>query len=702
MRHLWPLFAIAAACGGKPPPSAIAPDPGAVGDSSSVAGQRESADSVASTAPPPAKGNPRADLIPREVLFGNPEFTNVQLSPNGKMLAWIAPKDGVMNVFVAPVTRLADAKAVTSETVRPIRGFSWAHTNQHVVYQNDVGGDENFHVFRTDIADGKTLDLTPFKDTRADVAGLHEQHPKTLWVQMNDRDKTRMDFHKIDIVTGKRELVVQNDEGFIGFVTDNAMNARLAMKKASDGATEIHQRGADGTWTLWETIPFADADSTNVIGFVPGDKAIYVIETRGRDTAALMQVDLASKKSKLLAENAKADVQGFLVHPTKHHIQAAAFNYDRVSWTVIDKSIAKDLDAFAGLVPGGDWGVVSRTQDDKHWVVVAGNERKVGQYYLWDRAKRKSTFLFSSQPALEKQPLVAMHPVIIKSRDGLDLVSYLTLPTAADADGDGKPNAPVPLVLWIHGGPWARDDWGFDSVHQMLANRGYAVLSVNYRGSTGFGKRFMNAGNLEWGNKMHEDVLDALDWAVTAGVAPRDKVCIGGGSYGGYETLVGVTMTPDAFACGVDIVGIANLHTFIQAIPPYWKPFLATIYARIGNPETADGKQMLTDRSPLTHAGKIKRPLLIGQGANDPRVKQAESEQIVAAMKKHGLPVSYVLFPDEGHGFARPGNRIAFFAVMEAFLSAHLGGSYQPLTKDELSATTLQVKDGRPGIPGLP
>ncbi len=298
-------------------------------------------------------------------------------------------------------------------------------------------------------------------------------------------------------------------------------------------------------------------------------------------------------------------------------------------------------------------------------------------------------------------PLAKVHPVVIKSRDGLDLVSYLSLPKIADPDGDGKANQPVPMVLFVHGGPWGRDEWGYNPVHQLLANRGYAVLSVNFRGSTGFGKKFLNAGNLQWSKKMHDDLLDAVAWAVEAKVAPKDKVCIMGGSYGGYATLVGLAMTPDAFACGVDVVGPSNLLTLLASIPAYWAPLRATFTQRMGDPDTAEGKALLTAASPLTRAADIRRPLLIGQGANDPRVKQAESEQIVAALKAHRLPVSYVLFPDEGHGFARPENNIAFFAVTEAFLSAHLGGVYQPITPEELSASSIQIKDGKNGIPGL-
>jgi dipeptidyl aminopeptidase/acylaminoacyl peptidase len=310
--------------------------------------------------------------------------------------------------------------------------------------------------------------------------------------------------------------------------------------------------------------------------------------------------------------------------------------------------------------------------------------------------------LFSTRPELEEAPLARMHPVVIKSRDGLDLVSYLTLPNAQDADGDGKADKPGPMVLMVHGGPWARDSWGFNPLHQLLANRGYAVLSVNFRSSTGFGKAFGNAGNRQWGKAAHDDLLDAVSWAVAGGVADKDKVCILGGSYGGYATLVGLTMTPDVFACGVDIVGPSSIITLIESIPPYWAPMMALFKDRVGDWTTPEGKKALLEVSPISHVANIKRPLLIGQGANDPRVKQAESDQIVAAMRERRIPVTYVLFPDEGHGFARPENNQAFWAVAEAFLSAHLGGLYQPVTKEDLASSTIQVPAGRNGIPGFP
>ncbi len=349
----------------------------------------------------------------------------------------------------------------------------------------------------------------------------------------------------------------------------------------------------------------------------------------------------------------------------------------------------------------GDITVSSRTLDDKTWVVAFLMDNGPTRFYLYDRGAGKARFLFTDRKELEGQPLQKMHPQLVKTRDGLELVCYLTLPPGSDADGTGRPKHAVPMVLDVHGGPWGRDRWGFDPMHQLLANRGYAVLSVNFRGSTGFGKKFLNAGNREWAAKMHDDLIDAVDWAIKEKIAQPDKVAIMGGSYGGYATLVGLTFTPEKFACGVDIVGPSNLVTLLNTIPAYWAPAMQLFKDRVGDHTTAEGKRFLEERSPLTHVGKIRRPLLIGQGANDQRVKQAESDQIVKAMQEHKIPVTYVLFPDEGHGFARPPNRLAFNAVTEAFLAQHLGGRYEPIGT-AFEDSTITVPAGADDVPGLP
>jgi len=351
-------------------------------------------------------------------------------------------------------------------------------------------------------------------------------------------------------------------------------------------------------------------------------------------------------------------------------------------------------------VDEGDFSVVSRSLDDRQWVVSYVLDAGPVRYYLYDRDTGKARFLFTNRKDLEGLPLAPMHPVTIRSRDGLDLVCYYTLPLASDPAGKGKPREPVPLVLHPHGGPWGRDGWGYDPFHQWLANRGYAVLSVNFRGSTGFGKGFINAGNLEWGRKMHDDLIDAVDWAIRKGIADPAKVAVMGGSYGGYATLVGLTFTPEVFACGVDIVGPSNLITLLETVPPYWAPMIELFTKRAGDHRTEEGRKLLAERSPLTYVDRIRRPLLIGQGANDPRVKQAESDQIVAAMQAKGIPVTYVLYPDEGHGFARPENRRSFFAVAEAFLAEVLGGRFEPIGRD-FEGSSITVPTGADHVPGL-
>jgi dipeptidyl aminopeptidase/acylaminoacyl peptidase len=698
MKTLALLLATLAACGGG---QSAAPVTGLGGVDPPDPSPAPGAPAAPAPAPAPPAGNPRTDLISRALLFGNPERTNVQISPDGKRISWLAPTDGVLNIHVAPVGKLDQAKAITAEKTRPVRSYFWAFDGKHLLYQQDIGGDENFHVFRIPADGGEATDLTPQPGARAGVIAVSERKPRTILVGINDRDPKANDVYAIDLVTGKRTLVYENQEGFAAFQADPNLELRLASKIEPSGVTQLHLRKG-GAWVPWDQIPYEDSETTRTAWFDPAGKTAYATDSRDRDTAALYAVDLATRKKKLLAEDARADVGNAMIHPTKRTPQAVAFTYDRTRWQVLDRSIQPDVDALARLADGGDWWVASRSLDDRTWIVGTSSDVAPASYHLWDRGKRAGTFLFSSQPALASGKLARMHPLVIEARDGMKLPSYLTLPEAADPDGDGKANAPVPMVLYVHGGPWGRDFWGFNRNAQLLANRGYAVLQVNFRGSTGFGKAFINAADREWSKKMHDDLLDAVAWATRSGTAPKDKICIAGGSYGGYATLVGVAMTPDVFACGVDIVGPSNLNTLLRSVPPYWTPMIARFKKRVGDFDTPEGKAALDAASPLTHAAQIRRPLLIAQGANDPRVKQAESEQIVAAMKRHRLPVTYVVFPDEGHGFARPENSIAFTAVMEAFLSAHLGGSYLPITQAELEASTIQFKDGRNGIPGLP
>jgi len=424
-----------------------------------------------------------------------------------------------------------------------------------------------------------------------------------------------------------------------------------------------------------------------------------MLDSRGRDTAALVEVDVATGEKTLVWSTDKADVSNLLVHPQTKAIQAVGYTYERRAWHFFDEAAKQRYETIAA-VDAGECVITSRTHDDSKWIAAITRDDGPVRYYLQDESTGEVTFLFTNRPSLEDAELVPMHPVVIEARDGLELVSYLSMPAGVGATREHfVPDAPVPMVLFVHGGPWARDGYGYNPYHQWLANRGYAVLSVNFRGSTGFGKSFVNAGDNEWGAKMHDDLIDAVEWAVAKGVAIEDRVAIMGGSYGGYATLAGLTFTPEVFACGVDIVGPSSIQTLIDSVPPYWEPVVAQFHQRVANPNTPEGKALIEERSPLHHVERIQRPLLIGQGANDPRVKQAESDQIVAAMKERGIPVTYVLYPDEGHGWARPENNKSFNAITEAFLAAHLGGRAQPVGSD-FEGSSVQILEG--DIEGVP
>jgi len=655
-------------------------------------------------------------LIPRDLLFGNPDRAGVQISPDGSRISFLAPVNGVMNVWVGPADDIAAAKPVTKDTSRGIRQYQWAYTNSHIGYLQDIGGDEDWQLFVTNLQTGDTKNLTPFTEIigpdgkpmmgptgkqlrpTARIQEASHKFPNEILLGLNNRDPRWHDIHRLNIETGELTLVQQND-GMGGFVTDDEYKVRLASRPRKDGGADLLKPDANGGWAEWTVIPSTDALTTSPVGFDSTGKTLYWVESRGRDTAALVEMDFETGKTTELASHPKADIGGAFGDPMTGKPLAASANYMRNEWLIIDKSIEPDMIKLRG-VADGDFSIASTTLDNSKWIVAYVMDNGPVRYYLYDRKEKDAKFLFTNRPALEGLELAKMHPVVIKSRDGLDLVSYLSLPPWTDTDNDARPDSPMPLVLLVHGGPWARDGWGLNPMHQWITNRGYAVLSVNFRGSTGFGKEFINASNNEWAGKMHDDLIDAVDWAVNSKIAQADKVAIMGGSYGGYSTLVGLTFTPDKFACGVDIVGPSSLVTLLNTIPPYWQAARDQFRTRVGDIDTEEGRKLLEERSPLNKVDAIKKPLLIGQGANDPRVKQPESDQIVDAMKKKNIPVTYVLYPDEGHGFARPENRLSFFGVAEAFLSQHLGGEYEPIG-DDFKGSSITVPEGAAGVPGL-
>lgn len=702
-----PLFAMAQP-GNQPRQTPRQPDRQPEGQPSRQPGAQQPPRGIPSADPPrratrqPNAARAEVQLIPRAVLFGNPERAQGRISPNGQYISFLAPLEGVLNVWVAPVDRIAEARPITRDTGRGIRNHQWAFTGKHILYVQDREGDENWRIYSVDIESDERVDLTPLDNVAARIQEVSDEHPEEILVGLNDRVAQLHDIYRVNIRTGDRELVQQND-GFAGFMTDHQFTVQLALRFTPDGGLQLLRPDGDAPagFRPWQTIPNQDAMTTSPLDFDRAGRTMYWRESRDRNTAALFAMNLQTGERQLLAEHDQADLAGVLMHPRTNEPQAALFNYERVHWEIIDQDIAADIE-YLRTVADGEITITSRTLDDSLWTVAYIMDDGPVRTYLYRRGEgdQQADLLFTNRRDLEGLPLAKMHPVVIRSRDGLNLVSYLTLPVGAAERNTMNVRQPLPMVLLVHGGPWARDTWGFDPTHQWLANRGYAVLSVNFRGSTGFGKEFINAGNQEWAGKMHDDLLDAVNWAVEQGIADRDRVAIMGGSYGGYATLVGLTFTPDVFAAGVSIVGPSSLVTLLNNVPPYWMPILPQLTTRVGDHRTPEGLEFLESRSPLNFVERIQRPLLIGQGANDPRVKQAESDQIVEAMEERNIPVVYVLFPDEGHGFARPENSKAFNAVTELFLAEHLGGRKEPIGED-FRGSTIQVPNGAEDLPAV-
>jgi dipeptidyl aminopeptidase/acylaminoacyl peptidase len=622
-------------------------------------------------------------VIPRDVLFGNPERAEPRLSPDGLRLAWVAPdKKNVLQVWVKTVGK-DDDKIVTADKKRGIRQFFWAENNKTLLYLQDNDGDENFHVFGVDLGSGNVRDYTPYQGVRAGVAEISQDFPDEILLEMNVRNRQAMDIHRLNLATGALTLDTENPGDVGGWGADSKFQIRAAQVATPDGGTEIRIR--DDVKSPWKTLlKVGPEEIVEFQDFTKDGKSAYLKTSVGSDTARLVERDLAKGTEKVLASSSEVDAGGVFLQPRTHVVQAVSFEPGRSTWKVLDPSVQADFDAI-GKLAAGDFTVVNRTAADDAWLVEFSSDRGPVSWYKWDRTAKKGSLIFSARPKLEGLPLAEMKPVVIKSRDGLSLNSYLTLPV-------GLAPKNLPLILFVHGGPWGRDNWGYNPTAQWLANRGYAVLQVNYRASTGYGKKFLNAGNYQWGLKMHDDLIDAAKWAIDKGIADAKKIAVFGGSYGGYAALAAATMTPDFFACNVDIVGPSNLKTLIASIPPYWKPIRAMFDVRMGNVDDPKDAELIHNASPLFRANKITKPLLIGQGANDPRVNVRESEQIVDAIAKNGGNVTYVLYSDEGHGFARPENRIDFFARSERFLGACLGGRFEPMEGDKIPGSTAVVK----------
>jgi len=636
-------------------------------------------------------------IIERSVLFGNPLRFQGRLSPDGTKMSFRAPLNGVMNLWVGERGDFSSVKAITQDTGRGIPSHFWALDSQHVLYTQDQGGDENWHLYSVDLASGKTSDLSPYEGTQAQMIAQSETIPGVVIVGMNDRDPKWHDVYSVNLSSGERTLLSENN-GFASILVDNDLIVRLATQSTASGGLQVLSRG-DNEWEPLFEIAFEDVQTTAILGFDEDNQGIYLLDSRNRNTAALVHMKLADQTLTTIAESDRMDISSVLIDPRSHKPFAYALDLIKPEWHAIGLEYKDVIAKFNSQLLGGSQ-VLAQSLSNQFWTVYTDESDSSPIYKVFDASSGEFSDLFVTNPALNEQPLAKMHGEVIPSRDGMDLVSYLTLPLESDADQDGRPGNPVPMVMLVHGGPWGRDTFGYSPIVQWLANRGYAVLQVNFRSSTGFGKDFLNAGNKQWSGAMHNDLLDAKKWAVEQGITSADKVAIMGGSYGGYATLVGLTITPDEFSCGVDIVGPSNLVTLLESIPPYWESFRKVFAQAIGDPETEEGRSLLKATSPLTHADKITKPLLIAQGANDPRVKQAESDQIVAAMSEKDIPVTYVLYPDEGHGFQKPENNLSFYAVAEAFLAECQGGRYQELGKD-FENSSIQIPHGAEFVPGI-
>ncbi|HEX3515746.1 MAG TPA: S9 family peptidase, partial [Trebonia sp.] len=612
------------------------------------------------------------DLIPRSVLFGNPERTSPQISPDGSALAWIAPRDGVLNLWVAPAggesgVDWTAARPVTEDTDRGIRAFAWARDGRHVLYVQDVGGDENWRLYDVDPESLERRDLTPFEGIHATIIGTSKRRPDEVLVGINADNPQLHDVYRLHLASGELVKEIENP-GYAGWLADEDLVVRCAIDPLPDGSFNVLVRdsGAD-EFRFLLAVPAEDATGTDVVSFSGDGRSLLMISSADADTGRLTRVDLATGESTVLAEDPEADVSGALLDPDTRDPQIVMVLKDRMTYIVLDPSVEEDLKAVRALHPG-DPSISGRDEADTTWLVAFNVDAGSVTYFTYDRATKTGRLLFSARPALAGYELAPMEPFSFSARDGLVVHGYVTFPPGLGRTG-------LPAVVDVHGGPQVRDTWGYNPEAQWLANRGYLCIQVNYRGSTGYGKAFVAAGDREWGGKMHDDLVDAVGYAVSQRWADASKVAIYGGSYGGYAALVGAAFTPDVFCCAVDIVGPSNLKTLLETIPPYWAPMIAQLYRRVGNPET--DAEFLWSRSPLSRARDIRIPLLIAQGANDPRVKQAESEQIVAALTEAGIDHEYMLFPDEGHGFAKPENRIKFYTAAERFLAKYLGGRYE-------------------------
>jgi dipeptidyl aminopeptidase/acylaminoacyl peptidase len=635
----------------------------------------------------PAQGLP--PLLDRELFFGDPEIAGAQLSPDGHYVSFRRPYQGVMNLWVKGIDEPFDAaRPVTAATDRPIPAYFWSRDSRYLLYVQDRGGDENFHVWAVDpsaAAEGvipEPRNLTPIDGARALIYSVPRSRPDVILVGLNDRDPSFHDVYQVSLATGERTLLIENTERVGGFFFDNEGNARLAIRQTPGGGTEmltvVDGRVGEQVYTC------TFEESCGPVRAHPDGRRVYLQTNRGEDVdlARLVLFDPETGEEVLVEEDpeGQVDLAGAIFSDVTQELIATIYMGDRLRIYPRSDEFVRDYERLRQTLPDGDIQPGSATADERLMLVSVTRDVDPGSTYLYDRDSGEVSFLYRSRPDFPVEHMASMEPIRYTARDGLEIQGYLTLPSGVEPRN-------LPLVVHPHGGPWARDLWGYDPYAQMLANRGYAVFQPNFRGSTGFGKAFLNAGNREWGTGyMQHDISDGVRHLVDRGIADPQRIAIFGGSYGGYATLAGVTFTPDLYAAAIPYVAPSSLITLIESFPAYWRPFLeGTWYRRVGDPEDPDDRADLIARSPLTHVDSIRTPLLVVHGANDPRVTQRESDQLVIALRDRGIAVEYIVAPDEGHGFAGRENRMALAAAIERFLAEHLGGRYQTDVPDPLA-----------------
>ncbi len=638
-------------------------------------------------------------IIDREIIFGNPEYAGAQISPDGRFVSFIKPYKDTMNVWVKDATApFASARPITADTARPVRNYFWSHDSKYILFVQDQGGDENFNVYAVNPADkpanGSDVpaarNITDAKGARAFIYNVPESEPDAIYVGLNERDKAWHDVYKVKISTGERTLITENKDRYQGVVFDNADKLKLANRSAQNGDTEILRIDDAGKTTK---IYSCDAFETcGVVRFHKDNKRVYLQTNKGDlDLIELVLMDVATGAIEKVEGDPmkRVDFGGAIFSNLSKEMIATAYEDDRERIYWKDKKFENEYKALQKKVGDAELAFQSSTKDEMKWIVVSSSDVDPGTVWMYDRKTKGISKLYKVREKLDRGALSPMKAVRYKSSDGLEIPAYLTIPKGTNGKN-------LPAVLFVHGGPWGRDSWGYHSYAQFLANRGYVVLQPNFRASTGYGKKFLNAGNNEWGQKMQDDITWGKKYLVEQGIADPKRVAIMGGSYGGYAALAGVAFTPDEYAASVAIVPPSNLVTLLESIPPYWEAIRALFYKRMGNPNTPEGLVQMKRQSPLTNADKIKTPLLVAQGANDPRVKQRESDQIVFALQSRNYPVEYLLAPDEGHGFARPVNAMALVASSEKFLAKHVGGRYQesmtPAVAKRLTEITVDPK----------